>query len=369
MPSKSVRIRRSSAASYSRNGTEMSTTQYNPEIHHRRSIRLKGHDYARGGLYFVTICAHRDAGDLFAKPAVRELVARVWRELPQSPAVGASLVDALPSVDAPKKGAHEGRVEKGAHEGCPYVIMPDHFHALVRMCGNIGAGFAPTHLGDVIGAFKSLVVHAYIAEVKASRLAPFPGKIWHRNYYETIVRTPEAAHNIAEYIRMNPWKLVQHGMHEGQSFRMIGNPALLNHEKIGVLCSRNCPETVLQAAQDRARSATAEHCFLGGFHSLPERAILDALLQSQAKLICCPAWGIDDMRIPADWLHALEANRMLILEMPGKDHTHVAPSLAAAEERNRFVLACAEKRWTPHVSPGRMLERLLKEAVKQIKGK
>lgn len=30
--------------------------KYNPHIHHRRSIRLKGYDYAQAGLYFVTIC-------------------------------------------------------------------------------------------------------------------------------------------------------------------------------------------------------------------------------------------------------------------------------------------------------------------------
>src|SRR5262245_27804958 len=30
---------------------------YNPDIHHRRSIRLRGYDYAQAGAYFVTICA------------------------------------------------------------------------------------------------------------------------------------------------------------------------------------------------------------------------------------------------------------------------------------------------------------------------
>ena len=30
--------------------------KYNPEIHHRRSIRLKGYDYGQAGLYFITIC-------------------------------------------------------------------------------------------------------------------------------------------------------------------------------------------------------------------------------------------------------------------------------------------------------------------------
>lgn len=29
---------------------------YKPDIHHRRSIRLKGYDYALAGAYFVTIC-------------------------------------------------------------------------------------------------------------------------------------------------------------------------------------------------------------------------------------------------------------------------------------------------------------------------
>lgn len=31
--------------------------KYNPDIHHRRSIRLKGYDYSQRGAYFVTVCA------------------------------------------------------------------------------------------------------------------------------------------------------------------------------------------------------------------------------------------------------------------------------------------------------------------------
>ncbi len=150
----------------------MNAAQYNPDIHHRRSIRLKGHDYAGGGLYFVTICAHRDAGEIFAAPSVHEMVARVWEELPKSTAVGASLVGAqgLVSALSPEKGIKG----QGTHKGCPYVIMPDHFHALVQMRGGNVA------LGDVVGAFKSLVVHEYIAGVKAGRFPRFPGRIWHR---------------------------------------------------------------------------------------------------------------------------------------------------------------------------------------------
>ena len=35
--------------------------KYNPDIHHRRSIRLRNYDYTQAGAYFVTICVqHRE---------------------------------------------------------------------------------------------------------------------------------------------------------------------------------------------------------------------------------------------------------------------------------------------------------------------
>ena len=30
--------------------------KYNPETHHRKSIRLKYYDYSTEGMYFITIC-------------------------------------------------------------------------------------------------------------------------------------------------------------------------------------------------------------------------------------------------------------------------------------------------------------------------
>ncbi len=36
--------------------------KYNPAIHKRKSIRLKGYDYSQAGLYFITICVqNRDS--------------------------------------------------------------------------------------------------------------------------------------------------------------------------------------------------------------------------------------------------------------------------------------------------------------------
>jgi len=32
--------------------------KFNPQIHGRRSIRLRGYDYSSEGAYFITICAY-----------------------------------------------------------------------------------------------------------------------------------------------------------------------------------------------------------------------------------------------------------------------------------------------------------------------
>ena len=334
----------------------MKEAKVDPRIHHRRSIRLKGHDYAGGGLYFVTICAHRDAGRIFADSAVREMVGRVWENMPQS-AVGASLVGAPVPCPGPapgpkkgahegcqRRGAHEGCQKKGTHEGCPYVVMADHFHALVAMQkGELS-------LGDVIGAFKSLVVHEYIAGVKAGRFASFPGQIWHRNYYEAIVRTPEAEQKIAEYIRMNPWWCVTDF---GDGIRGMGNPALWNLPKLGVLCSRAAP---------RPEILPAAATYLGGFHSPVEKELFGRLLELKKPLIWCPAWGLDRAAFAPGVREALEQNRMLVLEMRNRDG-----DLAAAEDRNRFVIENADQLWMPHVAPGGMLDRLLSTRNAQAK--
>ena len=358
----------------------MNRGQYDPEKHHRRSIRLKGHDYAGGGLYFVTLCAHRE----FIQFAKGNPFGAIGERAGQA---------------SPTRELIEERMRITA-EKCPFmrwdaaVIMPDHFHALISMEGGHAS------LGDVVGGFKAAVTRelrrgegrgeAGLAPTVANA-PPIPKhiRIWHRNYYEKIVRDAEAEARIAHYIRMNPWRLVVEGNWGGESggdekerrgrgrgeredggrgredggrgredggrgrprpYRGIGNPALLNLPQIGMLCSRDCPADVLAAACARAAGATREQCFIGGFHSAPEKAILAALLASEARVICCPAWGINKMRIPSEWLPALEANRMMIVEMGAH-----GGDLASSRERNAFVMHASEALWLPHVSPHGML--------------
>jgi hypothetical protein len=44
----------------------MTKNNYKPDIHHRKSIRLRGYDYSKAGLYFITICT-ADRKCLFGK--------------------------------------------------------------------------------------------------------------------------------------------------------------------------------------------------------------------------------------------------------------------------------------------------------------
>lgn len=69
--------------------TELLMT-YRPELHHRRSIRLKGYDYGQTGAYFVTICAQGraclfgaiDAGEMQLNDAGK-MGEAVWLQMPE----------------------------------------------------------------------------------------------------------------------------------------------------------------------------------------------------------------------------------------------------------------------------------------------
>ena len=181
---------------------------YNPDIHHRRSIRLKGYDYSSGGAYFVTICAHgREC--LFGQVVnnemqvndAGEMLENVWFELP-------------------------GRFPNVVLD--TFVVMPNHFHGIVLIVGaplaapffespGVAAPFFESQygnegttkrgaassatLGEIMRAFKS------ISAVKVNRLLGRQGRpLWQRNYYERIIRNDEELYSVREYIMCNPAK-------------------------------------------------------------------------------------------------------------------------------------------------------------------
>jgi REP element-mobilizing transposase RayT len=95
-----------------------------------------------------------------------------------------------------------------------YVIMPNHFHAIVyivdhrddrRGDGPWGdrpvapTGSKPKSLGAFMAGFKSAVTK----RINAMRNTPGMS-VWQRNYYEHVIRNETDYHRIAEYIADNP---------------------------------------------------------------------------------------------------------------------------------------------------------------------
>ena len=290
----------------------------NPEKPCRRSIRLPTHDYSGGGMYFITICAHREfVGARCISPELwQKIIEEEWRRTAQL-----------------REQVHLDE----------FVVMPDHFHALVRL----DRGMA---LGDVIGAFKAAVSRRIRGRGGMHPARTMPPAIWHRNYYERIIRDAEELERTRIYIRMNPWKTPFDLPVEGGLVRAAGNPALWNFPKIGILCSRNVP-----AGVDCTPPAENDAVYISGFHSLPEKEIFEVLQAQGARIIYCPAWPIAEASL-APFEEALKKNRLLVVETAGADAT-----LASARKRNEFVMRQADRLWIPHCTLGGMLDQLTTE--------
>jgi len=107
-----------------------------------------------------------------------------------------------------------------------FVVMPNHVHGILFLIGtdcidtsgpalemrdNLDAvaegQIQPVNdleFGQVIGAFKSMTTVAYIRGVKEEGWEPFSRRLWHRNFYEHIIRNERALDALRGYIEDNP---------------------------------------------------------------------------------------------------------------------------------------------------------------------
>ncbi len=95
--------------------------KYDPDKHHRRSIRLKGYDYSQPGAYFVTVCT-QDSAFLFGEVVNGVMVLSGW---------GRVVVACWRGIPE-----HFPNVELDAS-----VVMPNHMHGIIIINANdVGAG-------------------------------------------------------------------------------------------------------------------------------------------------------------------------------------------------------------------------------------
>ena len=232
--------------------------KYNPMKHNRRSIRMKGYDYSKAGLYFITFRVQNgemlfgaiENGQMILNNAGKMILAE-WGKLPQRfnnielhefvvmPNHFHGIVEIITPVGAPLVGAqisgvHDDGNNDTAHAGdgttanvrAPLVGAQisgahddgnnDTAHAGDGTTANERASTrgAPTEgpmrvtVGEMMGAFKSITTLEYINGANNLGWEPFAGKLWQRNFYEHIIRNEISYYKISDYIVNNParWK-------------------------------------------------------------------------------------------------------------------------------------------------------------------
>lgn len=194
-------------------------SKFDPQKHHRRSIRLKGYDYSQEGAYYVTIVTWRRDflfGEIVNQEMMLsqygEIVQKWWQEIP----------------------VHFSNVETGA-----FVIMPNHVHGIIYifeerrgtasypkgvpvpeddgensisqnddMSGeNLGGETPPLRGFDGIPTLGQIIAYFKYQSTKEMNKADNTGtvtKFWQRNYYEHIIRDETDLQNKTDYIESNP---------------------------------------------------------------------------------------------------------------------------------------------------------------------
>ena len=176
--------------------------RYNPDIHHRKSIRLKKYDYSKEGMYFITICINN-----------RECL--LGNIIAGNNDVGANLrVRTDNKINQMKLNKSGEMIEKWIKElpnkykniVCnEYVIMPNHIHILIEITDQKGEHIgSPLH--EIIKWLKTMTTNEYIKMVKEKNALPFEKRVWQRNYYENIIRNEEQYLKVSEYIQNNHLK-------------------------------------------------------------------------------------------------------------------------------------------------------------------
>ena len=174
--------------------------KYDLKIHHRTSIRLRGHDYTQAGEYYVTLCV-KDRECLLGEivqnhvklSRIGEIAKKCWEEIPKH---------------FPNAGLDE------------YVIMPNHIHGVIILDNPVGTrltvgiehAVGTRHavsqherfgkpicgsLSTIIRSFKSAASNRIHSE-------GYSAFAWQSRFYEHIIRNGRDLDRIRKYILDNP---------------------------------------------------------------------------------------------------------------------------------------------------------------------
>ncbi len=181
--------------------------KYDRDRHHRQSIRLRGHNYASAGIYFITTCTHN-----------RECLFGTVDE------GSMKLTDFGKIISEEWQKSWKIRPEFQFHE---WIVMPNHFHAIIQIkIENSTESLAtsivqddrgilpiekrmrPKSISSLMAGFKSSTTKR-INQVRDTPQHP----VWQRCFYDYIIRNEIAFQRVENYIRNNPIAWHQDQLH------------------------------------------------------------------------------------------------------------------------------------------------------------
>jgi REP element-mobilizing transposase RayT len=212
---------------------------YNPNIHHRKSIRLKGYDYSKAGLYYITICTD-DRKCLFGKI----VPVGVQNIEPLQSINDSEIIQGVQNFEPLRQEMilnDSGRIANSCWLQIPehfpdaflheYVVMPNHIHGIIELrkspvgVQNIEPLQSMNDLTIIEGVenfqprrneYQKIIPHSIGSIVRGFKIGVTKWfrndtdieNIWQRNYYEHIIRNEKSYERIADYIIENPnnWK-------------------------------------------------------------------------------------------------------------------------------------------------------------------
>ena len=171
---------------------------YNPQEHHRRSIRLKEYDYTNPNWYYVTICTY-NRNNIFGEVKNGKAILNEFGKI----------------VD--EEWLRTKEIRNNIDLDC-HVIMPNHFHGILIIESRDTARCVPTKenenrkFGELQRGSLSAIIRSFKSAItkRINELRKSPNKeVWQKGFYEHIIRNETDLFNIRKYIELNPlqWEI------------------------------------------------------------------------------------------------------------------------------------------------------------------
>jgi len=152
----------------------------------------------------------------------------------------------------------------------------------------------------------------------------------------------------------------------GSAGDALGDRALLDRRKLGLICSQKCPGDVILKTYDFARLARDSGiAVVSGFHSPIEKDCLPILLRGDGPVIIVQGHRPKHVAAAEGLAEGHRFGRLLLLSPCNGKKKRVTAQLAT--ERNRFVARIADAVLIPHAASGSKTEALALDLLKSGK--